>query len=143
MSNILYAEDDRDCRELFAFALRQYKHVVHEARNGAQAVQIVREEPLDLVILDVRMPMMTGYDSARIIAKEHPDLPVVFLSAKGMRREVDLAYECGEMVVDYLIKPIAPDELVARVESVIEACQARGMEAVRAENMARELLVEW
>ncbi len=143
MSNILYAEDDRDCRELFAFALRQKEHTVHEARNGAQAVQIVREEPIDLAILDVRMPMMTGYDSARIIARERPELPVMFLSAKGMRREVTTAYECGEMVVDYLLKPISPDELIARVENLIEDCRARGLEAIRTENMARELVVEW
>ena len=77
MSNILYAEDDRDCRELFAFALRQYNHKVHEAINGAQAVQIVRDEFIDLVILDSRMPMVTGYDAARIIAKENPEIPVI------------------------------------------------------------------
>ena len=143
MSNILYAEDDRDCRELFAFALRQNHHKVHEAINGAQAVQIVREEPIDLIILDIRMPMMTGYDAARIIAREAPDVPVVFLSAKGMRREVTLAFECGPMTVDYLIKPISPEQLVNRVESILEACRNRGMAAVREENMARELVVAW
>lgn len=143
MSNILYAEDDRDCRELFAFALRQNDHKVHEAINGAQAVQIVREEPIDLIILDIRMPMMTGYDAARIIAKEAPDVPVVFLSAKGMRREVSMAFECGPMTVDFLIKPISPEQLVNRVESILEACQVRGMAAVREENMARELVVAW
>lgn len=142
MSTILYAEDDRDCRELFAFALRQKDHVVHEARNGAQAVQVVREEPVDLAILDIRMPMMTGYDSARIIAEEHPDLPVIFLSAKGMRREVTQAFDCGSMVVDYVVKPISPEELVDRVESLIESCRVRGLEAIRAENMAREIVIE-
>lgn len=143
MSNILYAEDDRDCRELFAFALRQKSHKVHEAINGAQAVQIVREEPIDLVILDIRMPMMTGYDAARIIAKEAPQTPVVFLSAKGMRREIATAFDCGPMVVDYLVKPISPDELVDRVEMILEGCQVRGLAAVREENMTRELVVEW
>lgn len=143
MSNILYAEDDRDCRELFAFALRQKDHRVHEAINGAQAVQIVREEPIDLIILDIRMPMMTGYDAARIIAKEAPDIPVVFLSAKGMRREVSMAFEAGPMTVDYLIKPLSPEQLVNRVESILEACRIRGLAAVREENMARELVAAW
>jgi DNA-binding response OmpR family regulator len=143
MSNILYAEDDRDCRELFAFALRQKNHRVHEAINGAQAVQIVREEPIDLIILDIRMPMMTGYDAARIIAREAPDVPVVFLSAKGMRREVTMAFESGPMTVDYLIKPISPEQLVNRVEAILEACRIRGMAAVREENMARELVAAW
>ncbi len=143
MANILYAEDDRDCRELFAFALRLSDHKVHEAINGAQAVQIVREESIDLVLLDARMPMVTGYDAARIIAKENPDVPVMFLSARGMRREVSLAFECGPMVVDYLIKPIPPDQLVDRVERMIESCRIRGLASVREENMARELVAEW
>jgi CheY-like chemotaxis protein len=89
------------------------------------------------------MPMMTGYEAARIIAKEQPHIPVIFLSAKGLRREVAMAYESGPMVVDYLIKPIAPNALVNHVENIIDACQVRGLEAIRAENMARELVVEW
>lgn len=144
MANILYAEDDRDCRELFAFSLRQQEHKVHEAINGAQAVQIVREEAIDLVLLDVRMPMMTGYDAARIIAEESPNVPVMFLSAKGMRREVSMAYDCGSGVVDYLIKPITPVQLIDRVEEVLEICRIRGIDAVREESMARELaVIEW
>lgn len=144
MANILYAEDDRDCRELFAFALRQKEHRVHEAINGAQAVQIVREEPIDLAILDIRMPMVTGYDAARMIAEEGANVPILFLSAKGMRREVSMAYDCGPMVVEYVVKPIAPGQLVDRVETILTECQIRGVEAVREENMARELVaIEW
>ena len=144
MANILYAEDDRDCRELFAFSLRQKEHKVHEAINGAQAVQIVREEPIDVAILDVRMPMMTGYDAARIISKEGPDIPIVFLSAKGLRREVTMGFECGSAVVDYLIKPITPQQLVDRIEDIVENCRVRGIETVREENMSRELaVIEW
>jgi two-component system OmpR family response regulator len=143
MSTILYAEDDRDCRELFAFALRHKGHSVHEALNGAQAVQIVREESIDLVILDARMPMVTGYEAAKLIGRENPNLPVIFLSARGLRREIDLAYESSPMVVDYLLKPVSPEELTDRVETIIRDCQHRGIEAVRAENMIRELVVEW
>ena len=143
MSTVLYAEDDRDCRELFAFALRNQGYAVHEALNGAQAVQIVRDETIDLVILDARMPMMTGYEAAHLIAAEKPDIPIMFLSARGLRREINLAFECGPAVVDYLIKPISPDELVARVETILTDCQTRGIETVRAENMVRELVVEW
>ena len=94
-------------------------------------------------ILDARMPMVTGYDAARMIAKESPEIPVVFLSARGMHREITLAFGCGPMVVDYLVKPISPQQLVDRVENVIEACRNRGMASVREENMARELVTEW
>ena len=143
MANILYAEDDRDCRELFAFALRQKDHRVHEAINGSQAVQIVREEPIDLIILDSRMPMTTGYDAARTIAKERPDIPVVFFSARGMHREISMAFDCGPMVVDYLVKPLTPQQLIDRVDSILEECRIRGLAPVREENMARELVTEW
>ncbi len=144
MANILYAEDDRDCRELFAFALRQKDHKVHEAINGAQAVQIIREENIDLAILDVRMPMVTGYDAARMIARERSDIPIIFLSAKGLRREVATAFECGPTVVDYLVKPLTPNQLINQVEGIITQCQIRGIEIIREENMTRELAtIEW
>ena len=87
--------------------------------------------------------MVTGYDAARIIANEKPSVPVVFLSARGMRREVDLAYTSGPMVVNYLVKPISPMHLVEVVEDIIESCRIRGLDAVREENMARELVPEW
>lgn len=143
MANILYAEDDRDCRELFAFALRTNDHTVHEAINGAQAVQIVREEMIDLVLLDARMPMVTGYDAARVIAKEQPNLPVIFLSARGMRREIAMAFDSGPMVVDYLVKPIAPQKLVDTVEYILESVRVRGLDSVRQENLAREFVPQW
>jgi CheY-like chemotaxis protein len=140
MPTVLYAEDDRDCRELFAFVLRQSDYQVYEAVNGAQAVQIVRDEPIDLIILDVRMPMMTGYDAARMIGKEAPHIPIMFLSAKGLQREVQKAFDCGPMVVDYLVKPVSPDELVQRVDQTLQVVRTRGLEAVRQESLAREEL---
>ncbi|RME45928.1 MAG: response regulator [Caldilineae bacterium] len=137
MATILYAEDDRDCRELFAFVLRQNNHTVYEANNGAQAVQIVREEPIDLVILDVRMPLMTGFDAARVIAREAPHVPVIFLSAKGLGREISRGFACGDMVVDYLVKPVSTDELVSRVEQVLDGCRRHGLRTVRQEALAQ------
>ena len=124
MPTILYAEDDRDCRELFSFVLRQKDFTVYEANNGAQAVQLVREEPIDLVILDVRMPMMSGYDAARLIAQEAPNIPIIFLSAKGLNREVDKGFNSGFLVVDYLIKPVPSGVLVAHLKNLIRRARA-------------------
>ena len=137
MSTILYAEDDRDCRELFAFALRKKGYQVYEANNGAQAVQIVREEPIDLVILDVRMPLMSGYDVAQLMAEEAPHIPVIFLSAKGLRREVDKGFSCGSMVVDYLVKPVSTAYLLDRVAEILANCWELGLEVVREKSMAQ------
>lgn len=137
MPTILYAEDDRDCRELFAFVLRQKGYTVYEASNGAQTVQIARDEPLDLILLDVRMPMMTGYDAAKIISKEAPHIPVVFLSAKGLSKEVNQGYQCGPMVIDYLVKPVTAAELATYVEQVLYNCREHGLAVVREENLAQ------
>ena len=137
MATVLYAEDDRDCRELFAFMLRQGDYHVYEAINGAQAVQIVRDEPIDLVILDIRMPMMTGYDAARMIAREAPHIPIMFLSAKGLQNEVQKAFDCGSAVVDYLVKPVTPDQLVRRVDQILQVTRAQGLDAVRQESLSR------
>ena len=141
MPTILYAEDDRDCRELFAFVLRQHDYQVYEALNGAQAVQIVREEPIDLVILDVRMPMMTGYDAARMIGNEAPHIPIMFLSAKGLNHEVRKAFDSGPTVVDYVVKPVTPDQLLVRVGQILQDARAVGLEAVRQHSLAREEMV--
>ena len=138
MTTVLYAEDDRDCRELFAFTLRQHEYQVYEAINGAQAVQIVRDEPIDLVILDVRMPMMTGYDAARMIGEDAPGVPIMFLSAKGLQREVRTAFDCGPSVVEYLVKPVSPDQLVQRVDQILHASTSVGLETVRRESLSRE-----
>ena len=89
------------------------------------------------------MPMVTGYDAARILAKEKPNIPVIFLSARALRREVTMAFDSGPMIVDYMIKPISPDNLVDRVEGLIDACRVGGITSVREENMARELVIEW
>lgn len=142
MPTVLYAEDDRDCRELFSFILRQHDFTVYEANNGNQAVQIIREEPVDLAILDVRMPMMSGYDTARLIAQQAGNVPVIFLSAKGMAREVDKGFGCGPMVVDYMIKPISPDDLIGRVNEVLYGCQERGLAAIREESLAQFVEVQ-
>ncbi len=141
MPTIVYAEDDRDCRELFAFVLRRKGYTVYEAINGVQAIQIVRDEPVDLVILDIRMPMMNGYDVARVIAKEFPDIPVMFLSAKGLPREINKSFSSGNIVVDHLVKPVSTDELIARVEHVLYRCKEHGLDTVRQENLADLVMV--
>jgi two-component system response regulator HydG len=122
--------------------LRRKGYKVIEANNGAQAVQIVRDEPVDMVILDVRMPMMTGYEAAKWISRESPQTPIIFLSAKGMQHEVRMGYESGKNVVDYLVKPISTEELVKQVDGILEVSRAEGIEQLRKESLERRELVE-
>jgi len=119
MPKILIAEDEPDIRDLVAFTLRFAGYEVIAANNGEEAVQLASREYPDLILLDVRMPRMTGYDACRAI-KANPelkDIPVVFLSAKGQESEIQTGLEAG--AEEYLLKPFAPDQLTDRVRAIL------------------------
>ena len=119
MTKILIAEDERDIRDLIAFTLRFAGYEVVGAENGAEAVELATKENPDLILLDVRMPRLTGYDACKAI-KANPaltDIPVVFLSAKGQESEIEIGMAAG--AEEYLLKPFAPDELTERVGAIL------------------------
>lgn len=119
MAKILIAEDEPDIRELVAFMLRFAGYEVMAASNGEEAVQAATHDVPDLVLMDVRMPRMTGYEACRIM-KANPqlhDVPVVFLSAKGQEAEIQTGLEAG--AEEYMLKPFSPDELTNRVRAIL------------------------
>ena len=119
MAKILIAEDERDIRDLVAFTLRFAGYEVFTATNGEEAIELAPQVKPDLVLMDVRMPRMTGYEACRAL-KANPDLkdiPVVFLSAKGQESEIQQGLESG--AEDYLLKPFAPDQLTNRVKAIL------------------------
>lgn len=119
MAKILIAEDERDIRDLVAFTLRFAGHEVFSASNGEEAVEMAPKVNPDLVLMDVRMPRMTGYEACKIM-KANPDLkdiPIVFLSAKGQETEIQQGLEVG--AEEYLLKPFAPDQLTARIKIIL------------------------
>jgi CheY-like chemotaxis protein len=120
MAKILIAEDERDIRDLITFTLRYAGHEVIATADGMEAVEATRRERPALVLMDVRMPKMTGYEACEII-KADPELahiPVVFLSAKGQEAEVRTGLEAG--AVEYILKPFAPDQLAAKIQSILD-----------------------
>jgi DNA-binding response OmpR family regulator len=126
VTKILVAEDERDIRELIAFTLRFAGFDVKLAKNGAEAVEMVDVENPDLIILDVRMPKMTGYEACRKI-KADPgtkDTPVMILSAKGQEVEIQQGLESG--ADEYILKPFVPDELVAQVKDILKRMGIEG-----------------
>jgi len=119
MPKILIAEDEPDIRDLVAFTLRFAGYEVVAANNGEEAVQTASREYPDLILMDVRMPRMTGYDACRAMkaSPELKDIPVVFLSAKGQDSEIQTGLEAG--AEEYLLKPFAPDQLTDRVRAIL------------------------
>ncbi len=120
MAKILIAEDERDIRDLVEFTLKFAGHEVHKAANGAEAVEMAPEVRPDLILMDVRMPRMTGYEACREL-KQRDDvkhIPVVFLSAKGQDVEMQAGLEAG--AIAYILKPFAPDDLTRRVGEILQ-----------------------
>jgi CheY-like chemotaxis protein len=119
MARILIAEDEPDIRELVAFTLRFAGHEVTTTSNGEEAVQQASQIIPDLILMDVRMPKMTGYDACRVM-KTNPalkDIPIVFLSAKGQDSEIQTGLDAGAEA--YLLKPFAPDQLTQQVRTIL------------------------
>jgi len=119
MAKILIAEDERDIRDLVAFTLRFAGHEVFAATNGEEALEMAPNVNPDLILMDVRMPRMTGYEACKAM-KQNPDLkdiPVVFLSAKGQESERQQGMEAG--AEEYLLKPFAPDQLTIAIKTIL------------------------
>jgi DNA-binding response OmpR family regulator len=119
MAKIVIAEDEPDIRELIAFTLRFAGYEVITGSNGEEGYLLAKKEHPDLVMLDVRMPKLTGYEACKRIKSEPElaDVPVIFLSAKGQESEKEQGLAAG--AEEYLLKPFAPDQLVERVKAVL------------------------
>lgn len=120
MAKILIAEDERDIRDLIIFTLRFAGHEVVAATNGEEAYKLAATENPDLVLMDVRMPRMTGYEACERIKTQETTqhIPVVFLSAKGQEAEVKAGMDAG--AEEYILKPFSPDQLTAQVKTILE-----------------------
>jgi DNA-binding response OmpR family regulator len=119
VTRILVAEDEGEIRDLISFTLEISGYQVVEAANGREAINLARQDPPDLVLLDVRMPGMTGYETCSLMQSEKKlkNVPVIFLSAKGQDSEVQMGYQAGAR--EYLVKPFSPDLLLKRIKVLL------------------------
>lgn len=120
MFRILIAEDEHDILDLITFTLQFGGYHVIPTSNGNQAWERTRRELPHLVLLDIRMPGMSGYEVCKRIKSDHQtkDIPVVFLSAKGQESEIKTGFESG--AIDYILKPFAPDKLLSRMAQILD-----------------------
>lgn len=124
MARILVAEDERDIRELINFTLMFAGHTVTLAANGAEAVELVEQANPHLIMMDVRMPKMSGYEACRQIKtmEAYKNIPVIFLSAKGQDEEIQSGLDAGATA--YILKPFSPEELTRRVNDILQQAGA-------------------
>jgi DNA-binding response OmpR family regulator len=116
---ILVAEDDEDILEMVVFDLEDEGFEVLTARDGDAAVALALERQPDLVLLDVAMPGLDGYEVTRRLRAEESThaTPVVLLTARAQVRDVIRGFEAGAN--DYVTKPFRPDELRTRLHAVL------------------------
>lgn len=118
MPQILFAEDEAVLGKLVKEALeREQGFVVDWVKNGEEALDHFREQPPDICILDVMMPVMDGFELARQIRRIREDVPVIFLTARSQTADVLKGFESGGN--DYLKKPFSIEELLVRVRELL------------------------
>jgi len=118
-ARVLVADDEDDVRELVVYRLSRSGYDVVEARDGEEALRLAGERTPDLLVLDVMMPRIDGYELTRRLRAEPATsrVPVILLTARTQENDVSQGFEAG--ADDYLKKPFNPDELLARVRAVL------------------------
>ena len=119
---ILVVDDDRDIRKLVAELLRRAGHDVREAENGRAGLRALHASPPDLVLLDVSMPDLDGWQTLERI-RDLTDVPVLMLTARGDELERVRGLQAG--ADDYVTKPFGRQELVARVQALLRRAERR------------------
>jgi DNA-binding response OmpR family regulator len=120
--SVLVVEDEAFTRELISTSLRRAGYRVIAVEDGASALRVVRENTLDIAILDVGLPDMSGWQLCEQV-RTAVDLPVLFLTAR--RAETDIVRGLRVGADDYLVKPFAPAVLAARVEAILRRAGPR------------------
>ena len=119
MGRILIVDDDPEVRTLVAVTLGDTQTIL-EAGDGVEAVYLARKETFDLVLLDVMMPRMDGFEACRQL-KGDPltmNIPIIMLTARGTREDLERGREAG--ADDYFVKPFSPIALLDKVAQVIQ-----------------------
>lgn len=118
MVNVLVVDDDKNTRLLFKALLESEKYNVFTAENGANALDVMGRENIDLVVLDVMMPQMDGYEFTRTLRENDNTLPILMVSAKQMSQDKRQAFLVG--TDDYMTKPVDEVEFLLRIKALLK-----------------------
>lgn len=146
MAKILVVDDEIKIREIIKEYAEFEGYEVAQAEEGMQAVEMVKNQDFDIIIMDVMMPKLDGYSACKEIRKIK-QIPVIMLSARGEEYDKLFGFEIG--VDDYVVKPFSPKELMARIRAVLNRASAsqRTEDVIRYEGLeinftAREVKID-
>lgn len=121
MNRILIVEDDENLSLLYQSALKNERFEVFRAMNGIEALDILDKQFIDLIISDIMMPDMDGYELAESLREADYDLPILFITAKDSFEDKKRGFTIG--VDDYMVKPIDVNEMILRVDALLRRAQ--------------------
>ena len=114
---LLIVDDDKQIRELLVFDIAQSGYIVDCASDGQEGLKKALENNYDLILLDVMMPKMNGYDVCKNIRKSKPEVPILMLTAKGTITDKTQGFDSG--ADDYIVKPFDIQEVLLRVRALV------------------------
>lgn len=117
MFNILVVDDDKNTRRLFKAVLESENYTVFTASNGLEALDVMDQEHVDLVVLDIMMPKMDGYEFTKELRGVDNNLPILMVSAKQLPEDKKQGFLVG--TDDYITKPVDEDEMLLRIKALL------------------------
>ena len=121
MFKILVVEDDCELRTLFGRVLTRHGYKTLEAGNGEEALSVLETEYIDLIISDIMMPVMDGYELVRSLREANINIPVLMITAKDAFDDMERGFLSG--TDDYMVKPVNVNEMVLRVGALLRRAQ--------------------
>lgn len=121
MFRILVADDDKNTRRLLQAVLEESGYYVLLAENGQEAMELIDREHIDLVVLDIMMPEMDGYEFTKTLRQCNNNLPIMMVSAKQLPSDKEHGFWAG--TDDYMTKPIDVDEMLWRIKALLRRAQ--------------------
>ena len=123
MYNVLVVEDEVNILKLMTIRLTKSGFNVFTAENGEQALSVVKKEDVDIIIADVMMPVMDGFEMIENLRAEGKNIPVILATAKESLEDKKIGFNLG--ADDYMVKPIDHEELVLRIKALLKRADIR------------------
>ena len=141
--HVLVVDDEKLIRDVIKEYLLLDDFKVSEASNGEEAVDMVKHNDFDIIIMDIMMPKMDGYTACREI-KKIKDIPFIMLSARGEEYDKLIGFDLG--IDDYVTKPFSPKELVARIKAVTKRKEVASniveIEGIKLDDLAHDVYID-
>ncbi len=137
MFNILLVEDDENLRKLMFAVLKKNRYEVFQAETGRRAIEIMSNTHIDLMICDIMLPDIDGYEVTRTVREEDKDIPILIVTARETLEDKRRGFASG--TDDYMVKPIDMDELLMRMNALLRRARITSDRRIEVEDTCIDL----